>query len=165
LTQRATPWVIGAAACVFALALTLGASRSVSAQPAAGQVISGLDIGGPDDCVTIRVSFSFPVRYIEHFPASFGDDLRVRLMPIVVGDADRESVAMRESVRPASFDDRVPLQEATYDGDASNGPLLTFDFSRPVTFHVEQGDDFRSLLVVLPGPPSGRPCPRPKKDP
>jgi tetratricopeptide (TPR) repeat protein len=146
----------------IAVATSLVAATAAHAQRAGGRVITGLDVTGPKDCTALRVDFSLPMRYLEHFPPHEGDDIRVKVMPVAVSDEERDSVRVRESARLSTPDARVPLQEVTFDGTIENVALLTFDFERPVTFSMDQGEDFRSLVLFVHDPKSDLPCPRPE---
>lgn len=124
-----------------------------------GRVIEELSVSGDDACMRVRVGFSFPIRYVKHFPESFGEELRIYLAPIAIDPLGREEVSRRESLRPDRYDDRVPLIEAVYEGDVVGGRILTLRFSRAVTYRVDQGGDFRSLVVVFPGSDATSECP------
>jgi hypothetical protein len=152
---------IGATASVLlSLALLSSAIAPVArAERAGGRILTDLTIGGSDACVEVRVTFALPVHAIKHFPETYGDEVRVQVGPAQATGSDVEALSQREAIRAAEFDDRVPLDEVFYEGDIAGGPFLTFRFTRPVTFHVDQGDDFRSLVLYLPGPPAEGPCP------
>lgn len=140
-------------------AVAAWAPTSVWAEPSAGQILTDLTVGGTDRCAEVRVSFSLPIRMIKHFPEDFGQEIRVQVDPFRVSGTNPEALERREAIRPDDFDDRVPLDEVLYEGDIEGGPFVTFRFTRAVTFHLDQGDDFRSLLLYLPGPQPDGPCP------
>jgi tetratricopeptide (TPR) repeat protein len=126
-----------------------------------------LQILTPDDvtitekgpCATIRVGFSFPVRYVKHFPPVSGAELRIQFEPIAVSPADRKLLFTRRSVRvPRS--EIASLVEVVYEGDVAGGPFLTLVFSRPRRFTAEQGGDFRSLVIIVRGEGALADCPK-----
>jgi len=140
-------------------AAAVSVAAPVWAEPSAGQVLTDLAIGGSDGCVDVRVTFSLPFRMIKHFPEDVGQEIRVQVDPFEVSGTDPKALKGREAIRPGEFDDRVPLDEVLYEGDIEGGPFVTFRFTRAVTFHLDQGDDFRSLRLYLPGPQRDGPCP------
>ena len=62
----------------------------------------------------------------------------------------------RESFSPPN--DFAKLIEVIYEGDIIGGPYLTLLFRSPVDFMVQQGADFRSLIVAVPGPEADESC-------
>jgi tetratricopeptide (TPR) repeat protein len=135
---------------------------------------SDVTITEQENCAVIRVAFSFVVRLVRHFPQASGDDLRIQFVPFGVSAADREGLFTRRSVRPRRSD-IASLAEVVYEGNVAGGPFLTLFFTRPRMFRVEEGKDFRSLIIVVrgegpecppvgPGPPAKR-APVPKDQP
>ncbi|RMF22002.1 MAG: hypothetical protein D6760_08350, partial [Deltaproteobacteria bacterium] len=118
-------------------------------------VLEDVQIGEVDGSVAIDVSFSFPIRYVKHFPIDRGDEIRIELDPIAVSKVDQEAIFGRESLTSFAYDDRAPIERVIYEGDVEPRPFLTIEFEHPVVFRVEQGEDFRSLRVIIPGPSAG----------
>jgi hypothetical protein len=112
------------------------------------RVIYDAGIENHNGCAVIHIGFNFPVRYKRHFPSEMGDELRIQIDPITIGLSDSENQFEREQVW-FSQDDIVPLSEVIFEGDIAGGPFLTLTFQRSIAFEVEQGDDFRSLLITL----------------
>ncbi|MEE9543860.1 MAG: hypothetical protein V3V95_08775 [Thermodesulfobacteriota bacterium] len=100
-------------------------------------------------CAIIRVAFNFPVRYRRHFPIEPHDELRIQFEPLAIGSSDREreNPFEREQVW-FSQDDRIPIEEIILETNVAGGPLLTITFQRSVSFDVEQGKDFRSVVII-----------------
>lgn len=142
-------------ASVMALAVILVFSTLIRA---GRSVIDDVTITEEFDCTRIAVKFSFPVRYVNHFPGGSGEDLRIQLEPIITRALDSEGLFSREEplLPPGAFD---PLVELVYEGKIDGGPYLTLYFDREMEFKVEQGADFRSILVTVSDP--GRPKPGP----
>jgi len=63
-------------------------TSGVLAERVGGRVIERLEVSGDDACMQVKVGFSFPIRYVKHFPDSFGEELRIYLSPIVVDPLD-----------------------------------------------------------------------------
>lgn len=127
---------------------------------AASQILTPDDVTITETgrCAVIRVTFSFPVRYVKHFPYTSGDDLRIQLEPLAASPADREALFTRKSVRPPRSE-IASLADVVYEGNVPGGPFLTLFFARPRMFRVEQGRDFRSLIVVVSGEEAAGECP------
>jgi hypothetical protein len=131
-------------------------SGGLSAQPSRDKILSAVEIEEDLSCSVIRIAFNFPVRYVKHFPYESGDELRIQLEPIVISPLDREDLTKRESLSPPN--DFAKLDEVIYEGDIIGGPYLTLLFRHPVTYKVQQGADFRSLIVAVPGPEADELC-------
>lgn len=142
-------WIV---AIVALLILTV----ELHAQPSRDKILSGVEVDEDTSCAIIKVEFNFPVRYVRHYPYEFGDELRIQLEPIVISPLDREGLSRRESFRPPN--DFAKLIDVIYEGDIIGGPFLTLLFRYPVDFKVQQGTDFRSLIVAVPGPEAVEPC-------
>lgn len=140
-------------------ALAAGASPAM-AQPAAGQVIDKVQVRQQNGCYLIAVRFASPMQYLSHFPPESGDDLRIRIEPVLPVIGDEQALQGRASIHPRGADG-LPLDDVLYEGDQPGGPFLTLQFSHAVTFLVRQGDDFRSILIQV-RPPDADPslaCP------
>lgn len=152
MKKSAFPLMLAAA---FAAAFVF-ATDSV-AQRASGSILSEVRIGEAQGCATISVGFNFPIRYVRHFPYRAGDEVRIQLEPIAIGQVDRDALFERETVRPWRRE-ATALLEVVYEGDIPGGPYLTLFFDRQVAFTVAQGSDFRSLIVTVSDPGASAPC-------
>ena len=121
-------------------------------------ILDYLTTAEEDGCSTIRVGFNFPVQYIKHFPYNSGDDLRIKLKPIMTDPTDRSALFARESITPPP-DSLSELKEVSYEGNVEGGPFLSILFRSPVNFKVSQGKDFRSFVINASGMDDKRPCP------
>ena len=142
-------WIV---ALVGLLILSVG----LHAQPPRDKILSGVEVAEDTGCAIIKVEFNFPVRYVRHFPYESGDELRIQVEPIVVSSVDEEGLTKRESFRPPN--NFAKLIEVIYEGDIIGGPYLTLLFRSPVDYTVQQGADFRSLIVAVPGPEADESC-------
>jgi len=142
------------------LALALGGIFFLSQWSEAERlnILDDVRITERDGCAVIRVGFNIPVRYVKHFPYESGDDLRIQLEAISISPGEREALFRNEYHRPPP-DDTSGLEEVLYEGNVEGGPFLSLFFRTPVVFKVEQGSDFRSLVVVVTGPEAKEPCP------
>ena len=149
--QGSSHAVVGLAVAVLAAVAVLSGELA-SGQPGRRNVLDDVRIEENGGGVAIDVSFNFPIRYVKHFPIQRGEEIRIELDPIAVTEVDREALFGRESIASFAYDDRVPLVRVSYEGDIELRPFLTIELERPVTFRVQQGEDFRSIKILLPGP-------------
>ena len=134
---------VGCALGMIALSLII----PLGAQPTGGNILSDIAITGDGGCKSLRVSFSLPIRYLNHFPPSQGTELRIQLKPLVANPNDRLALMQREAFSP--MDDASSLVNVIYEGDMDGGPYLTLQFSTKVKFSVAQGTDFRSMDITF----------------
>ena len=111
------------------------------------RVVYDVNIEERDGCAILRVVFNFPVRYKRHIPTEPNDELRIQFDPLAIGSSDREDLFDREQVW-FSQDDRIPIEDIIIESIVAGGPLLTVTFQRSIAFDVEQGTDFRSVVVI-----------------
>ena len=141
-----SPKIIVAAGTVMgSLALLL--AISLEAQPTGGRILSDITVSGGDDCKVAQIGFSFPIRYINHFPQNEGEEVRIQLKPVTVGPMDERDLSDREAFSPV--DDATLLNNVIYEGDMAGGPYLTLQFSANTRYTVAQGTDFRSIRVAF----------------
>jgi hypothetical protein len=140
---------------VVAGALALVLAISLKAQPTGGRILTDISISGTGPCQTAQIDFSFPIRYINHFPQNESDEVRIQLKPVTVGPMEIPDLASREAFSPV--DDATLLSNVIYEGDMTGGPYLTLQFSRRARYSVAQGTDFRSIRVSFHA--SGETCP------
>ena len=140
--KKALPAILFAALVLFIV------SANHSAPPVRDKVLEEVQIVQKDGNVIIEVQFSFPLRYLSHFPQEKGESLRIRLRPVRVPSSDANAVFRREGVVP-QYADTVAIDEVIYEGDVPGGPFLTFNFTRPASYQVIPGPDYRSVSVVM----------------
>jgi len=113
------------------------------AQPALDRILASARVREGNKCAVVTIAFNGPVRYLSHFPVDEGDQLSIRLGPI---SASSGMSLGRESIKPPSD---AGITDIEYDGAAAGGPVLSVQFSHTTRFAVEQGGDFRSLVVTV----------------
>lgn len=112
------------------------------------RVLSDVTISGTEQEVVIHVSFNFPVRYLRHYPLEFGKELNIQLDPIVAGGDELAGLKKRESFS-APDDNPAGLVRVDYEGSDLIKPTVRIQLDRNRNYDVRQGEDFRSLMVVL----------------
>lgn len=149
LTRLGLKWLCPQ--CVTMMLLLLAGMvviTQLQAQPASGRIISNVSVNEKADGAEIHIAFTFPIRYLRHFPTDYGDTIQIRLKEVVISAVDAGLLKRRESVRLPDTGS-VPLLDISYEGDLPGGPYLTVRFHEPVAFAVRQGSDFRSLTISV----------------
>lgn len=144
-----------AAAASLAAGLNSGL---VQAEPALDRVLSGVQVANAKSCTALNISFNLRVRYISHFPAGQGQELRIMLRPIDGQQAAAEILTRRESIR-APETKFAHVRSIDFEAGNAAGPVLVIQFDEPAHFDVSQGDDFQSLVVKLYGRDAPSTCP------
>jgi len=140
--QKVLPAILFAALVLFIV------SENQSAPPVRDKVLEEVEVLKNDGQSVIEVQFSFPLRYRSHFPQQSGEELRIRLFPVRIPSSDLNAAFKREGVVPRHAED-LALDEVIYEGDSEGGPYLILNFSRPVSYEVIPGSDYRSMSVVV----------------
>jgi hypothetical protein len=136
-------------AILFGALVLFVASENQSAPPVRDKVIEDVEVLRNDGQSIIEVRFSFPLRYKSHFPQQSGKALRISLHPVRIPSSDLNAAFEREGVVPRQAED-VALDEVIYEGDSEGGPYLILHFTRPISYEVIPGSDYRSVSVVVP---------------
>ena len=98
---------------------------------------------------SIEVRFNCKAAYLRHEPQGSSDRLRVYLDPTGICNGVPPVVSeSRSRLRPVNSDN-ASLMDLEYDGDSPAGPMLTFNFSRPVSFAVDMSGVSFSLVVTV----------------
>jgi len=141
--------------CALLILITLSVCLNptlVKAQSVAGRILDEVTYQEKNDKIAISVNFNFPVRYLSHFPDEAGRELRIQLQPISVAADDLSALSRREIYSPARANPGN-IREIIYEGDSYSKLFLTVYFNSQTSFSVEQGNDYRSLLVLIDPPP------------
>jgi hypothetical protein len=133
---------------LFTVFSLLVATWSYTAPPVRDKVLQEVDLVQRDGELVVEVLFSFPMRYRSHFPADYGEELRIRMLPVRVPSSDLDAVPRRESVIP-EYAGAASVDEVIYEGDIEGGPYLTIRFTQPVSYQVIPGSDYRSMRVIV----------------
>lgn len=140
LTAKLMPALL--AAC--AVASLAGASR---AQPVSDRVLASLDTASAGACQLFKINFNYRIRYVSHFPANSGAELRILLEPIDPRFTI-EGRSTREALRPP-VNSPAGIKAIQYEAHIAESPSLTILFNHPVSFNVRGGIDFQSLIVSV----------------
>ncbi|MDH3577611.1 MAG: SPOR domain-containing protein, partial [Gammaproteobacteria bacterium] len=141
-TARLRQWIAGA--------ILIGLTSSAFAGPGfiESSRVSG-DATTNASSATIEVRFNCKAEYLRHEPQGSSDRLRVYLDPTGICNGVSPVVAeSRSRLRPLNSDS-ANLMDLEYDGDSPAGPMLTFNFSRPVLFDVDMSGVSFGLVVTV----------------
>jgi tetratricopeptide (TPR) repeat protein len=110
-------------------------------------VLSSIDVESTSKATEIHVRLNLPMRYQNHAPQTGGDFVEVQLRPVSTSEIavlqQRQSLPWKSSVD-------VPLVDVIYEGNFPGTPTVVVNFSRPVSFEVRGGRDFRSIIISIP---------------
>lgn len=123
-------------------------SISCAAPPVRNKVLEEVLVIEKNGQPVIEVQFSFPLRYLSHFPQKRGGELHIRLRPVRIPASDLDAAFKREGVVP-EYAEAAAVGDVIYEGDAEGGPYLTVIFTRPVTYEVIPGSDYRSMRIII----------------
>jgi hypothetical protein len=134
---------------IFLASLVL-VTAPLQARPIGEGVMSDVRVFTGDECdpELAVIEMNIPVRYISHFPRSEGSQVRIRIRPLAVSAFDAESLIERSTLTPR-FRRQVLLLDATYEGDITGGPFISLRFSETINYQVFQGDDYRSIRIIM----------------
>ena len=120
----------------------------LQARPSRDRVLGELLITERAEEAEVNIGFNFPIRYVRHFPETEGDELRIQMRPLQVGMADQDALFKREAIT-VDQDNLADITEVIYEGVEVGGLVLIVYFTKPKTFSVKQGSDYRSIQLVV----------------
>lgn len=119
--------------------------------PARAQLLDDIELRADQGIAEIHLRFSVPIRYLKHFPAERGELIKLYLQVLSLdGTEERE---MQEYKRTPSIPQMPPFK-VLYSTARSclsvRDPLcLDIQFNQPVQFRIRQGEDGRSILLLV----------------
>ena len=131
--------------CILALVLT---SASLPAAPVRNKILEEVTVQNNDETPVLQVKLSYVFSYLGHFPPEKGEELRIRVRPVRVAPSDRQSVFLREGLRPLDGE-MIAVDEVLYEGDTREGPWVTIRFTRPVHYRVLPDADHRGIQIFI----------------
>jgi hypothetical protein len=137
---------------LFTIALMFLASGSASTAHAQEVLLDDVETSVEPEWAEIRVHFTVPVNYVNHFPREHGQLLKIFLN---VTALDLRDISLRQETRHVSATPVLPAATITFDPPLSlnlqRDPWsLTVRFNRDVNYNVRPGDDNRSIVIYLP---------------
>ncbi len=126
--------------------LGFGQAHALSSQD---RILSGISFSDSENYRKINVSFNFPVRYLRHYPLNNGKEVRIQFKPIVTSPESRAALKRREKLIPPKGNP-AGVERVEYEGDDFIEPTIRVVFEKAVPYEAKQGEDFRSLAVLVP---------------
>ncbi len=140
-----------AVACALGIGLFTIASSSTTV--ASTRVMDDIEIIASNGTALIRVSFTVPLQYLRHFPASEGELLNIFLQAVSQGGIrDAAGHPAFDEVRRSKKTDKVPCFTITVVPpiDVARSPIqLVVQFGEVVHYRVEPGRDGRSIELEI----------------
>ena len=119
-------------------------SAAVSAGPG---FIDSSRVSGDASGAKIEVAFNCKAQYLRHEPEGGGDHLRIYLDPTSICNGVSPLVANSRSILRPLNADLAQLADLEYEGNSAAEPVLTFHFTRPVTFTVDASNVAFNIVV------------------
>lgn len=137
---------------LFAMVLVFLAPGSAGLVQAQEVLLDDVETSVEPEWAEIRVHFTVPVNYVNHFPRERGQLLKIFLN---VAALDLQDISLRQETRHVSATPVLPAATITFDPPLSlnlqRDPWsLTVRFNREVNYNVRPGDDNRSIVIYLP---------------
>jgi hypothetical protein len=107
------------------------------------------------NCTLLKINFNYRVRYVSHFPAGAGSELRILVQPIEPSRLEVEGLGGREALRPPQ---NLGVKAIQYEARIAESPSLTILFDRPVNFNAAGAADFQSVVVSIADARHGKAC-------
>jgi hypothetical protein len=153
---------------LFGIAVLLMAFAGSGIASAQEVLLDDVETSIEPEWAEIRVHFTMPVNYVNHFPRERGQLLKIFLN---VAALDLQDISLRQETRHVSATPVLPAATITFDPPLSlnlqRDPWsLTVRFNRDVNYNVRPGDDNRSIVIYLPiVPVETRPSNAPRENP
>ena len=153
MRRAGTTRAVRARAFARAVGIGLLAATVSAATVASTRVMDDIEIIASNGTALIRLSFTVPLQYLRHFPASEGELLNIFLQA-VSQEAIRDASGTRllDEVRRSKRTDKVPCFTVSVipPVDVARGPVqLVVQFSETVYYRVEPGRDGRSINLEI----------------
>jgi hypothetical protein len=149
---------------VSCLTLALAASSAAlvgmqpaTAEPVIDRALSGVDFVKKGACGYLRVNFNIRIRYVSHFPADRGEQLKISLRGLDLGAVQGLTGVGREGVRPPE-NKFVGVRSIEFQSNVGEGPLLLIQFAQSVAYQIGQGEDFQSIVIAIGGKDAAKAC-------
>ncbi len=157
--SRAAKWLLrigNRRALDLALVVTIGLVWLALPLPAmarqrATRALRSVEVDSAGTGWTLDLEFEFPIRYLRHTPLTPGRTLRIQVDPLDLGDDEMPRGPIRENL-PVPRGEPIPVIEIVYDVSIPGEPFVEIQFERAFAFDVDQGKDFRHLVIRAASP-------------
>jgi hypothetical protein len=135
-----------------ASSIILVGAQSTRAEPVIDRALSGVDFVKKGACGYLKVNFNIRIRYVSHFPADRGDQLKISLRGLDLGAAQGLTGLGREGLRPPE-NKFVGIRSIEFQSNIGEGPLLLIHFAQPVAYQIGQ-----SVVIAIGGKDAAKAC-------
>lgn len=133
----------------------------LTALPVCAQILEDIEVRTQNSAAELRLLFSMPVRYVKHFPPEKGQLIKLYLQTLGLEGEPEVEYQEYKRVPAMSPSFKVNYSTAQHCLAMSGRLCLDIQFEKPVRFRIRQGDDGRSILMlVLPDTQISEPAPR-----
>ncbi|MBI1425058.1 MAG: hypothetical protein GC149_16550 [Gammaproteobacteria bacterium] len=121
-----------------------------AASPAQAEntLLSSQDISVQGDDLRVEIRFEQPMNYISHFPERRGEQLNIKLRPILTAQAGTAMASIEDSLGVGAREGN-PLRDIQYEQDESGNGILALQFSHEFDYKIEPSRDHRSIYITL----------------
>lgn len=94
----------------------------------------------------LGIDFTTPVRYLGHYPNSYGEVLQIRIRAISFAGFENNISIFDRVIKSGSSGDSL-IEDVRFEGNVPGGPFVVLKFIKPVNFKVVEGDGLRSMNI------------------
>jgi tetratricopeptide (TPR) repeat protein len=129
--------------CALIAAVLVELASTTAQAQIAGRLVDAVDVSARDGRIDINVIFGCGLRYLTHTPASEGDVLQVRLVPL----PDCGDVSSALLGPPPLLDDSRVIRSIDFDNLTGREVLLNIHFNAKETFVLAPTGDSHGLRI------------------
>ena len=94
----------------------------------------------------LAFDFTTPIRYLGHFPESYGEVLQIRFRSISFSGFEQNYSILNDIIKAGSTAEQL-IDDVRYEGDVPGGPFVIVRFTKPVEYEIHEGEGLRSLSI------------------
>ncbi len=134
--------------CLFTGVMPFLLPSPTPAGPVTGIVFDTVSWERNVDHYRIRIGFNYPVQYILHYPPSPRDEVVVQIRLLEANALEGRLPVIEESAALDAMMKRL-FEDLRFEGSVPETPLVILRFTHPQHFRIEQGGDWRSIVLYL----------------
>jgi len=94
----------------------------------------------------LAFDFTTPVRYLGHYPESYGEVLQIKIRAISFDGFNKNYSILSQIAKSGSSTDNL-IRDVRYEGNVEGGPFLVVRFAKPLNYEVNESDGLSSLSI------------------
>ncbi|MFV2058216.1 MAG: hypothetical protein ACC707_17250 [Thiohalomonadales bacterium] len=94
----------------------------------------------------LGIHFATPVRYLGHYPRSYGEVVQIRIRAISFAGFRKNISIFDHVIKSGSRGDSL-IEDVRFEGNVPRGPFVVLKFTKPVNFKIVEGDGLRSMNI------------------